>query len=162
MTYQYNVQDKRDVKKLCHSKRFPKYPDMFLSNTSEIKINPDELLQKDEFVINSKSKVLPRRIYLYGKKTIGNQEENNIYLNYWTDIFLKTVEKGNLYKFDFNKSDSKLEMCIGLPLKYRCVAFRYKNWTRQNVIEFLACLFDCEIEETNYQQQDLLETLLVS
>ena len=110
MIYKYDVQNKRDVKKLYHSKRFPKYPDMFLSNTCQIRVNPDELLKQDEFVICSKSKILPKKIYLYGKKT-NHQEENNIYLNYWTNIFLKTVEKGSLDKYDFNKSDSKLEMC---------------------------------------------------
>lgn len=161
MIYKYDVQNKRDVKKLYHSKRFPKYPDMFLSNTCQIRVNPDELLKQDEFVICSKSKILPKKIYLYGKKT-NHQEENNIYLNYWTDIFLKTVEKGSLYKYDFNKSDSKLEMCIGLPLKYRGAAFRYKTWTRENIIMFLNCLFDVEIEETNYEQQDLFENLMAA
>lgn len=161
MIYKYDVQNKRDVKKLYHSKRFPKYPDMFLSNTCQIRVNPDELLKQDEFVIYSKSKILPKKIYLYGKKT-NHQEENNIYLNYWTDIFLKTIERGSLYKYDFNKSDSQLEMCIGLPLKYRSAAFRYNNWTRENIIAFLTCLFDVEIEETDYEQQDLFENLMAA
>ena len=159
MIYKFNVKDKRDVKKLTNSKRFPRYPNMFLRNTCEVRINADECLKEDKFTLYSKSNNLPRKIYLYGKKTKSN-EESDIYLNYWLNIFLKTVEEGNLCKYDFKKSDSKLELCIGLPLKYRAVAFKYKNWTRKNVIDFLSCLFDCKLEEADYEQQDLLENLM--
>lgn len=161
MTYQFDVQNKRDIKKLCNSKRFQKYPDMFLNNTCQVRVNSDELLLEDQFTIYSRYRILPRKIYLYGKKT-KSQEENNIYLNYWLEIFLKTIESGSLYKYDFAKSDSNLELCIGLPLKYRCAAFNYRTWTRKSIIAFLSCLFDNEIEEADYEQQDLLESLLVA
>ena len=42
MIYKFNVKDKRDVKKLTNSKRFPRYPKMFLRNTCEVRINADE------------------------------------------------------------------------------------------------------------------------
>ena len=74
-------------------------------------------------------------------------------------IFLKTVEKGNLYKYDFEKSDSKIELCIGLPLVFRYEAYNYNSWKRENIIEFLSCLFDTYLEESEYEQQDLFEEL---
>lgn len=76
--------------------------------------------------------------------------------------FLKDSRKGNLCKYDFVKSDSKLELCIGLPLKYRLDAFKYARWTRENIIEFLSCLFDCDLEISDYEQQDLLDNLSVA
>ncbi len=161
MVYKFNVQDKREVKKLINSKRFTKYPCMFLGNTCEVRVNPDECFNEDKFILYSKTNILPRKIYLYGKRTKRN-EESDIYLNYWLDIFLKTVEKGNLCKYDFVKSDSKLELCIGLPLKYRLDAFKYARWTRENIIEFLSCLFDCDLEISDYEQQDLLDNLSVA
>ena len=157
MQHKYNVQDEREIKKLNNSKRFPKYPTMFLSNTCIVRVNKDECLEKDEFTIYCKCKNLPRKIYLYGKKT-NYMEENDIFLNYWLNVFFKTVEEGNLCKYDF----SKLEMTIGLPLQYRVKAFNCYNWTRKRVIEFLSCLFDSEIEEADYEQQDFLENLLVA
>lgn len=156
----YNVKDKRITKKLISSKRFPKYHDMFLSNTCFVQVNSDDFLIKDEFIIFSKSKVLPKKIYLYGKKTNKNNNENNIYLNSWMPIFLKTVEQGNLCKFDFSKSTSKLELTIGLPLTYRRLAFKGNYWTKSNVIRFLECLFNIELSETEYIQQNLLDEFL--
>ena len=161
MQYKYNVQDEIEIKKLSNSKRFPKYPTMFLSNTCVVRVNKDDCLQEDEFTIYCKYKILPRKIYLYGKKT-KPIEENDIFLNYWLNVFLKTIEEGNLCKYDFPKSDSKLELTIGLPLQYRLKAFDCYNWTRKNVIKFLSCLFDSEIEEADYEQQDFLENLLVA
>ena len=162
MECKFNVQDKRAIKRLMFSKRFYKYPDMFLNTTCQVKVNGDECLLEDEFTIISKYRILPRKIYLYGKKTKGTDAENNLYLNYWLSIFLNTIEEGNLCKSDFSKSDSKLELTIGLPLKYRINAFNNSTWTRKNIINFLSCLFDNSIEEINYEQQDLLENLLVA
>lgn len=161
MIYKFNVQDKREIKKLTNSKRFSKYPSMFLRNTCEVRVNPDDGFKKDKFILYSKTNNLPRKIYLYGKKT-KIDEENDIYLNYWLEVFLKTVEEGNLCKYDFEKSDSKLELCIGLPSKYRVYAFNYSRWTRKNIIEFLSCLFDCDLEIVDYEQQDLLDNLMIA
>ena len=161
MQCKFNVQDKREMKKLSNSKRFQKYPTMFLSNTCVVRVNNDDGLLEDQFIIQSKYRVLPRKIYLYGKKT-REPEENDIFLNYWLDVFFDTVEVGNLRKYDFPKSDSKLELCIGLPLNYRIKAFNYHQWTRKNIVEFLFCLFNCEIQEADYEQQDLFENLLVA
>ena len=38
MQYKFNVKDKRDLKKLEFSKRFIKYPDMFLSETCLVRV----------------------------------------------------------------------------------------------------------------------------
>ena len=51
MQYKYNVQDEREIKKLSNSKRFSKYPTMFLSNTCVVRVNKDDCLQEDEFTI---------------------------------------------------------------------------------------------------------------
>ena len=158
MKLKYNMEDQKDIKKLDYSKRFLKYPDMFLVKSCEVKVNVDYFLQADSFIIYCKKKVLPRKIYLYGKK--GKEcDGDNLYLNYWLKVFLKTVEKGNLYKQDFEKSDSKIELCIGLPYKFRKDAFR-SVWTRKNIIEFLSCLFDTYIEEAEYKQEDFFEKLV--
>ena len=69
MIYKFNVQDKREIKKLTNSKRFSKYPSMFLRNTCEVRVNHDDGFEKDKFVLYSKTNNLPRKIYLYGKKT---------------------------------------------------------------------------------------------
>lgn len=163
MEYQFNIKSKRDIKKLNNSKRFIKYPDMFLSNTCSVRINGDEFLNAEEFVIRSKHKVLPRKLCVFGKKNTGyKRNDNDIYLNYWLDIFLKTVEEGNLCKYDFKRVQSKLELSIGLPLEFRRNAFKCRYWSRENIISFLSCLFDIDIEEESYEQQDLLENLLVA
>ena len=162
MEYKFSVQDSKAIKRLIYSSRFPKYPDIFLNKTCKVRVNGDEGLMTDEFTIKSKYRILPRKIYLYGKKTSRSQEEDNLYLNYWLNIFLNTVESGNLCKADFAKSDSKIELTIGLPLKYRLEAFSHRRWSRKNIILFLSCLFDNDIEEVNYEQQDLFEDLLVA
>lgn len=161
MVYKYNVKDKREMKKLCNSKRFLKYPTMFLSKTCQVRVNNDDCLNADNFTICCKYMILPRRIFLYGKKTKPD-EEDDIFLNYWIGVFFETIEEGTLHKYDFKKSDSKLELCIGLPMKYRTKAFRYKSWTRENVIEFLSCLFNCEIQEADFEQQDLFDNIIAA
>ena len=148
MEYKFSVQDSKAIKRLIYSSRFPKYPDIFLNKTCKVRVNGDEGLMTDEFTIKSKYRILPRKIYIYGKKTLN--------------IFLNTVESGNLCKADFKKSNSKAELTIGLPLKYRLEAFSHRNWSRKNIILFLSCLFDNDIEEVNYEQQDLFEDLLVA
>lgn len=152
----YDVSDKRILKKLTNNKRFIKYPDMFLSKTCRVRVNPDEYLRADEFIIQGNT-LLPRTIYLYGKRTADVLQESCLYLNYWMPVFLKTIENGNLCKSDFNKSSSKLELTIGLPLKYRYEAFNYSSWKRNDVIEFLSCLFNNELYEVNFQQQDIFD-----
>ena len=160
MECKYNVSDKRMIKKLSNSKRFLKYPDMFLNTTCQVRVNGDDGLRQDEFIIRSKNKILPRKIYIYGKKSREKGEEDCLFLNYWMQIFFKTVENGYLYKHNFEKSNSKLELTIGLPLKYRLKAFGGKKWSRNDVILFLGCLFDSQLKEEEYEQQDLLESLL--
>lgn len=160
MECRYNTSDKRMIKKLTGSKRFLKYPNMFLNTTCQVRVNGDDALQQDEFIIRSKNKILPRKIYIYGKKTKDSREEDSLFLNYWMEIFFKTVEKGYLCKHEFEKSNSKLELCIGLPLRYRIKAFGRRKWSRNNIIQFLCCLFDSELKEENYEQQDLLDLFL--
>lgn len=96
------------------------------------------------------------------KKTQNHIEEDNLYLNYWMKVFFKTVEKGKLFKHDFEKSNSKLELTIGIPIKFRANAYKLNTWTRLNVIEFLSCLFNIPIEEAEYEQQDLIEQLMAA
>lgn len=162
MECKFNIQDKKAIKRLMYSNRFRKYPDIFLNTTSNVRVNNDEGLIADEFIIKSKYRILPRKIYIYGKKTFCREDENNLYLNYWLSVFLNTVEFGNLCKTDFVKSDSKMELTIGLPLKYRLDAFSYRRWTRKDIISFLSCLFNNDIDEANYEQQDLFEDILVA
>lgn len=163
MYQMFNVCDKRMIKKLENSKRFMKYPEMFLSNTCKVRVNSDDFLLKDEFIIQSKYRILPRRINLYGKKSISNSNsEDNLYLNYWMPVFLKTVERGNLIKYDFPKSDSKQELCIGLSFKYRAFAFNYRTWMKSDVIKFLKCLFNDELFEAEFEQQDILDCLPIA
>ncbi len=157
MEYNYDVQDKRAIKRLKNSQRFQKYPSAFLSDTCQIKINGDDYLLEDEFTIKSKNCILPKQIYIFGKKNRRGLPEDNLYLNYWLEVFLKTVEQGILCKYDFEKSNSKAELTIGLTFEYREKAFNYRDWSRQNIIAFLECLFDCKLEETNFEQQDFLE-----
>lgn len=155
----YNTNDKHIMQKLLNSKRFTKYPDMFLSNTCTVKVNPDDYFYNDEFTIECKNACLPRKIYLYGKKGRSYEGESYLYLNYWLPIFLKTIEKGYMVKNDFSKSSLPIELTIGLPFGYREKALNHKNWNRKTIIKFLSCLFNIEIYEANFEQQDLLETL---
>ena len=67
-----------------------------------------------------------------------------------------------LHKYNFEKCTSKSELCIGLPLEYRCHAFNYESWKKENIIDFLSCLFNTILEEGEYKQQDLWEELLVA
>lgn len=160
MEYKYDISDKRVIKRLSNSKRFSKYPDMFLNTTCQVRVNEDDGLWQEEFIIKSKNKILPRKLYIYGKKTQNTDEEDCLFLNYWMPIFFKTIENGFLYKHNFEKSNSKLELTIGLPYRYRPKAFRGRKWSKNDVIQFLGCLFDSELKEENYEQQDLLESLL--
>lgn len=157
----YDVTSEKMIKMLTHSNRFTKYPSMFLGNTCKVIVNGDDYLLGDEFIIESKYKILPKTIRLYGKK-LHYQDKDTIFLNYWMDVFLKTIEQGKLSRADFEKSDSKLDLCIGLSKYFRSEAFRCRTWTRGNVINFLSCLFDKELYEVNYKQQDLFEELLVA
>ena len=77
MEYQFNIKSKRDIKKLNNSKRFIKYPDMFLSNTCSVRVNGDEFLNAEEFIICSKYKVLPRKLCIFGKKNTGDKRKSN-------------------------------------------------------------------------------------
>ena len=70
MIIRYNIEDEREIKKLTYSKRFTEYPNMFLSNICEVRVNPDDFLQENNFIIKCRSKILPRQILIYGKKTI--------------------------------------------------------------------------------------------
>lgn len=161
MIIRYNIEDEREIKKLTYSKRFTEYPNMFLSNICEVRVNPDDFLQENNFIIKCRSKILPRQILIYGKKT-KNYPGDDLYLNFWMNIFLKTIEKGYLQKYDFKKNKSKTELSIGLPLEFRRRAFNYKEWKKENIIDFLSCLFNTTLEEGEYKQQDLWEELLVA
>lgn len=161
MIIRYNIEDEREIKKLTYSKRFTEYPNMFLSNICEVRVNPDDYLLKDNFILSCKLKILPRKIFIYGKKERYNSSDD-LYLNYWMNIFFKTIEKGYLHKYNFEKCTSKSELCIGLPLEYRCHAFNYESWKKENIIDFLSCLFNTILEEGEYKQQDLWEELLVA
>ena len=65
MVYKYDVNNKREMKKLCNSKRFPKYPTMFLSKTCQVRVNDDDCLKSDHFTIYCKYRILPRIIFLF-------------------------------------------------------------------------------------------------
>lgn len=156
-----NVKSKTIISRLNsldESGEFKKYPGMFLRNSARVRVNPDDYLRKDDFIIVSPYFNLPREIYLYGKRS-RTADDDNIYLNYWMSIFLKTIENGNLSYDCFEKSTSKYELTVGIPYSFRKSAF-LSTWTRQDVINFLSCLFDVKLEEANYQQQDLLELMV--
>ena len=161
MQYEFNIQDKRDLKKIEFSKRFIKYPEMFLNETCLVRVNNDDFLKKCEFTIRSKLKILPRKILIYGKGT-GSSQDDDLFLNYWSKVFFKTVESGKLCKYDCPTCSSKLEMCIGLPYRYRKNAFNGTEWSKNDLINFLSCLFDNELEEADFEQQDFLEELMVA
>ena len=148
------------LNKLNESGEFRKYPSIFLRNSCRVRVNKDDYLTEDEFFISSPYMNLPREIYLYGKKLTKSNDENNIYINYWLDIFLKTIEKGYICPKQFKKSTNHYELAIGIPFEYRRMAFSATRWTRSNIIEFLSCLFGTKLQEANYQQQDLLELMV--
>lgn len=137
---------------------FKKYPAKLLRSSATVKVNPDDFLKKDEFIIVSPYCNLPRNIYIYGKNT-ADQYEDNIYLNYWMTIFLKTIENGFINQDVFSKCTSKAELTIGLPYEYRRRAYK-STWKRENIIEFLSCLFDVKLEQANYQQQDWIDLMV--
>lgn len=136
---------------------FKKYPTSMLRNSARVRVNRDSYLVEDDFIIVSPYCNLPREIYIYGKNT-GSTGEDNIFLNYWMPVFLNTVENGYLNCENFKKSTSKYEMTIGLPYSYRSKAYTC-NWKRDNIIEFLSCLFNVRLEQANYQQEDMLDLM---
>lgn len=148
------------LNKLNESGEFRKYPSIFLRNSCRVRVNKDDYLTEDEFFISSPYMNLPREIYLYGKKLTKSNDENNIYINYWLDIFLKTIEKGYICPKQFKKSTNHYELAIGIPFQYRRMAFSATRWSRSNIVEFLSCLFGTKLQEANYQQQDLLELMV--
>lgn len=158
---QYDVSKKNISKRLNkanESGTFKKYPDILLDTTCLVRVNGDDYLNRDEFMIKTDFPILPRSIVLYGKKHKTNEDDtDNIYLNYWMEIFLKTIEHGKIQNRVFKRSANKNELSIGLPLMFRSNAFNSCNWSRENVIKFLSCLFGVEIRESYYYQQLLLD-----
>lgn len=148
------------LNKLNESGEFRKYPSIFLRNSCRVRVNKDDYLTEDEFFISSPYMNLPREIYLYGKKLTKRNDENNIYMNYWLEVFLRTIEKGYICPKQFKKSTNHYELAIGIPFQYRRMAFSATRWTRSNIVEFLSCLFGTKLQEANYQQQDLLELMV--
>lgn len=157
-----NIKDRNIMRKLTllqESGEFKKYPVGLLRYNCTVKVNPDDYLRADEFMIISSYSNLPRSIFIYGKGKDCNSEDN-IYLNYWLDVFFKTIENGKIYPHQFEKSQSKLELTVGISRIFRGKAYHYNTWTRKNIIEFLSCLLDTSLEEANYQQEDLLEEMV--
>ena len=148
------------LNKLNESGDFRKYPSIFLRNSCRVRVNKDDYLTEDEFFISSPYMNLPREIYVYGKKLTKSNDENNIYMNYWLEVFLRTIEKGYICPKQFKKSTNHYELAIGIPFQYRRMAFSATRWTRSNIVEFLSCLFGTKLQEANYQQQDLLELMV--
>ena len=148
------------LNKLNESGEFRKYPSIFLRNSCRVRVNADDYLIEDEFFISSPYMNLPREIYVYGKKLTKSNDENNIYMNYWLEVFLKKIEKGYICPKQFKKSTNHYELAIGIPFQYRRMAFSATRWTRSNIVEFLSCLFGTKLQEANYQQQDLLELMV--
>lgn len=156
-----NINDRHiteKLKTLQESGELKKYPTALLRNNCRVRINSDDYLKSDEFILISPYSNLPRDIYIYGKRT-GSNSEDNIYLNYWLDVFLKTIEKGQICPEQFKKSELKFELTLGISKEFRRRAYNYNTWTRNNIIEFLSCLFDTRLEEASYQQEDLLELM---
>lgn len=159
----FNIENARDVIKLKNSKRFPKYPNKFLCNICEVIVNGDEYLRKDEFLIKSKYNILPRKIFIYGKKSNRYDKiYDNLYTNYWLEIFLKTIEKGILCKYDVNKGNPTTTLEIGLTFNFRSLAFNHTPWTRQDIIKYLSCMFGNNLEEVDFKQEDFIDNMLVA
>ena len=77
-----NVKSKKIFEKLNtlnESGEFKKYPGSMLRNNSIVRVNPDDYLMADEFFIVSPYCNLPKKIYLYGKRS---SNDDNIFLNY--------------------------------------------------------------------------------
>ena len=124
------------LNKLNESGEFRKYPSIFLRNSCRVRVNADDYLIEDEFFISSPYMNLPREIYVYGKKLTKSNDENNIYMNYWLEVFLRTIEKGYICPKQFKKSTNHYELAIGIPFQYRRMAFSATRWTRSNIVEF--------------------------
>lgn len=158
---QYDVSKKSVIKRLYNaneSGNFKKYPDFLLGKTCLVKVNGDDYLKQEEFMIRADFPILPRSIVVYGKKHKPSEDDtDNIYLNYWLEIFLKTIECGKMHKRVFKKSKNKNELTIGLPLMFRLNAFNGTSWNKENIIKFLSCLFGIEIQESYFHQQIFLD-----
>lgn len=156
----YDVSKKNTIKRLYkadESGTFNKYPDFLLGRTCLVKVNGDDYLKQEEFMIKADTPILPRSIILYGKKhKQGEDDTDNIYLNYWMEVFLKTIENGKIYKRLLNRKLNKNELTVGLPLMFRLNAFSC-TWTKEDVIKFLSCLFGMEIHESYFHQQIILD-----
>ncbi len=158
---QYDVSKKNIIRRLNNaneSGKFKKYPDFLLGKTCLVKVNGDDFLKKEEFMIKADYPVLPRSIVVYGKKHKPSEDDtDNIYINYWMEIFLKTIECGKIQNRQFKRSANKNELTIGLPLMFRMNAFNSCIWSKANVIKFLSCLFGIEIQESYFHQQIFLD-----
>ena len=158
---QYDVSKKNIIKRLYRaneSGKFKKYPDFLLGKTCLVKVNGDDCLVQEEFMIRADFAILPRSIVVYGKKhKQGEDDTNNIYLNYWLEIFLKTIECGKMQNRVFKKTANKNELAIGLPIMFRLNAFNGASWTKKDIIRFLSCLFGIEIQESYFHQQIFLD-----
>lgn len=158
---QYDVCKKNILKRLSNaneSGKFKKYPDFLLGKTCLVKVNGDDYLKQEDFIIKADFPILPRSIVIYGKKhKPGENDSDNIYFNYWMETFLKTIETGIIYKRKFKKSTNKNELTIGLPIMFRLNAFNSCTWSKDNIIKFLSCLFGIEIQESYFHQQIFLD-----
>lgn len=158
---QFDVSKGNVLKRLNNANEsgsFIKYPDFLLGKTCLVKVNGDDYLKQEEFMIRADFPILPRSIMIYGKKhKPGENDKDNIYLNYWLEIFLKTIECGKITNRLFKKSLSKNELAIGLPLTFRMNAFNCYTWGKEDIIKFLSCLFGIEIQESYFHQQIFLD-----
>ncbi len=59
---------------------------------------------------------MPKQICIFGKRSNRRIPEENLYLNYWLEVFFENCRAGILCKYDFEKSNSKAELTIGLTL----------------------------------------------
>lgn len=118
-----NINDKKLIEKLNECKEngeLSQYPKTLLRNSCTVRVNPDDYLQTDEFIIISPYANLPRNIYLYGK---GDYDSDNIYINFWFDTFFKTIETGVICPEKFKKSDIIYEFTLGLTKEFRRSAY---------------------------------------
>lgn len=160
---QFDVSNKNLMKRLIRANetgKFKEYPKYLMDNTCIVKVNKDDYLLEDEFMISSDDYILPRCIRIYGKKhKAGTNDQDNIYFNYWIETFTKTIQNGNICKNNFNKSMAT-DLAIGLTMTFRMDSFHYSNWNREKIIKFLTCLFGTNIKESNYYQPNVLELMV--
>ena len=157
-----NIKDNKfddKLNQLLENEELKKYHTILLTNSCRVRVNPDDYLMTEDFILVSPYFNLPRSIYIYGKAEETNSEDN-IYLNYWFDVFSKTIEKGNIIPQQFKKSEIKYELTIGLSKEFRGRAYNYNTWDKNNIIEFLCCLFNSTLQEAKFQQQDLLDQMV--